>query len=103
MGHRPGASFRVKALRLEVLTTTKTDGGGKVIDAVVPRFERVAIAYSGKLGGAKVNRMLVIEPAEGDETTFEFNGYSVVGRYRVVERVNDPETAAVRFRTFGPA
>ena len=95
MGNRAGASFRVKAPGLEVVQTTKLEGGGKTIDAVVPRFERAAIAFSGK----KVNRMFVLEPAD-EEDSFTFEDFEIRGRYRVVEKINDPEEASKRFRSF---
>lgn len=98
MGNRAGASFRVKAPELETVETTKLEGGGKVIEAVVPRFERAAVAFSGK----KVNRMFVLEPAD-DEDRFDFEGFSIAGRYRVTEKINDPEEASKRFRSFRPA
>lgn len=95
MGNKPGASFRVKAPELEVVSEQKLEGGGKMIDAVVPKFARVAIVFSGKSS----NRMFVLEPSdEGD--AFEFNGFEVRGKYRVAEKINDPEEASKRFRAF---
>lgn len=95
MGNKPGASFRVKAPGLERGEETKLEGGGKLIEARVERFTRAAIAFSGK----SVNRMFVLEPA-AEANSFEFEGFEVSGRYRVVEKVNDPEEASKRFRSF---
>lgn len=97
MGNRPGASFRVKAPGLEEASRTKIEGGGKLIEATVPRFARAAIAFSGK----SVNRMFVLEPAT-EANSFEFEGFEVVGRYRVAEKINSPEEASKRFRAFRP-
>lgn len=95
MGNRKGASLRVKAAGLQLVSKEDLEGGGQLIEAVVPNFERVAVAFSGK----KTNRMFVLEP--GDEADFfDFADFRIEGRYRVVEKVNDPETASKRFRAF---
>lgn len=97
MGSKPGASFRVKAPVLEEASRTKIEGGGKLIEATVPRFARAAIAFSGK----QMNRMFVLEPAS-EENAFEFDGFEVRGRYRVIEKINGAEEASKRFRAFRP-
>lgn len=94
-GNRPGASFRVKAPGLDVLEVTKVEGGGKLMDAIVPAFERAAIAF----GGARVHRMFVLEPAD-EPNRFQFEGFEVRGRYRVAEKVNDPEESSKRYKAF---
>lgn len=94
MGNKPGRSFRVKVAGLEVLEKKKLPGGGKLIEAVVPRFERAAVAFSGK----SMNRMFLLEPAE-EENSFEFDGFEIRGRYRVAEKINQPEVAAELWKT----
>lgn len=97
MGNRPGASFRVKAAEIEEVSKTKLEDGGQVIEAVVPRFERVGIAFSG----TRSNTFLVLEP-DDEERTRDFQSYGVTGRFRIVEKVTDPEEASKRFRSFRP-
>lgn len=101
MGSAAGASLRVKAAGLEVEREEKLAGGGKAIDAVVPRFARVAIAYSGKRSnGSKFNHLLVLEPADDVDDLEPVDGFTVVGRFRVAEKITDPEEASKRFRSF---
>lgn len=95
MGNRPGASFRVKAPGLEVVSTTKLEGGGKVIEATVPRFARAAIAFSGK----EMNRAFFLVPAD-EENSFTFDAFEIRGRYRVAEKINDAVKASKAFKAF---
>lgn len=99
-GSRPGASLRVKAAELEVTGEEKLEGG-KAFDAIVPRFERVAIAYTGKRSnGSKFNHLLVLEPSDERDRIEPLDGFFVEGRFRVVEKITDPEEASRRFRAF---
>lgn len=98
MGNRPGASFRVKAPGLEEVGATKLEDGGRVVEAIVPRFARAAIAFSGK----RSNTFLLLEP-DAEEHERDFHGtYGVSGRFRIVEKITDPEEARKRFRSFRP-
>jgi len=91
IGNKPGGSFRVKVDGFEV-----TGKEGKVVDGVVREFRgRAAIAFSGK----DSNRMMVLEPAE-EEESFEIGGFYVRGKFRVVEKVNNPREAAERWKGF---
>lgn len=98
MGNRAGASFRVKAAELEIVGEEKLEGGGKLIDAIVPRFERVAIAFSGK----KMNRAFILEPAD-EPSTYDFEGFSISGRFKIAEKINDAAEASRRFKSFRPS
>lgn len=97
MGNKPGSSFRVKARELEVLEKEPLAGGGKLLVAEVPRFERAAVAISGK----RMNRLFVLVPADEDNS-FEFEDFSIRGRYRVLEKENDAQRASERFKNFLP-
>lgn len=94
LGHRTGASFRVKAAGLQIVSVTRLPDG-RIFDAVVPRFQRAAIAFSGR----KMNRMFVLEPADRPNW-YEFRGFWIRGDYEAVEKVNDPRRAGERFRAF---
>ena len=100
IGNRPGASFRVKAPGLEEVGSTKLEDGGQVVEAIVPRFTRAAVAFSGK----RSNTFLLLEPQpDGEERVRDFHGcYEVRGRFRIVEKITDPEEASKRFRAFRP-
>lgn len=94
MGNEPGRSFRVKAPGLVVLEKSPL-ASGSVITAIVPTFARGAVAFSGE----QVNRMFVLEPSD-EPNAFDFGRFGIAGRYRVVEKVNDPEQASKCFREF---
>lgn len=97
MGNRPRASFRVKARGLEILGSTKLDGGGRRLEAVVADFELVAIAFSGK----RSNAFLLLEPGDRERVHW-FQGFGVRGPFRIIEKITDPELASLRFRAFQP-
>lgn len=99
MGNKPGLSFRVKAPNLELIREEPLEGGGKAIDGVVHSFTRAAIAMSWTTRGEKKNVMLVIAPAEAPYEV-KREDFDVTGNFRIVEKVNDPEEASKRFRTF---
>ena len=94
-GNKPGGSFRIKAP--ELIRTGQT---GNVIDAVVPRFARVAVAFSGK----QQNRLFVIEPdaPDAEPSEFEIGGFFIRGRFRIARKVNNPRRASEEFRAFTP-
>jgi excisionase family DNA binding protein len=94
MGTHRGASFRVKAPSLEVIET-KTLDGGELMQAIVSRFERAAIAFSREA----TSRMFVLEPSE-KSSRFDFDDFGITGKYRIVEKINNPERASLAFRSF---
>lgn len=93
MGNMPGSSFMVKVLGLEPLAIERD---GHVLDGEVRTFTRAAIKFGGTTG----QRMFVIEPAD-EPNEFVFGAFFVRGRYRVIEKVNNPATAAERWLAFG--
>lgn len=96
MGNHEGASFRVKVDGLEIVGKSKLPGGGRIIHAVVPAFDRAAIAFSGKV----MNRMMLLGPSPR-WNWFEFGeAFSIRGYYEVLEKVNDAQRASERFRAF---
>jgi excisionase family DNA binding protein len=97
IGNAPGASFMVKAD--EEIETCPVEGapkGARVFDAKLARFTRAAVKFGGKTG----QRMFVIE--RGDEPNeFALGPFWIRGRYRVVEKINNPAEAAARWKAFG--
>lgn len=51
--------------------------------------------------GKKTVRMFVLEPAD-TEDEFDFYGFSVAGKYRVVEKVNGAGNVGERWNGFRP-
>jgi hypothetical protein len=93
VGSVEGKSFRIKALGSEEVARD-----GRKVDVVVATFKRVAVVFSGEL----TNKLFVLEPSEkADE--FRFGPFYVRGRFRVVERVNDPKAASQRWKAFEAA
>lgn len=90
MGSATGFSFRVKAPDLEIV---EKDGHARV--GVVSKFERAAIAFSGKT----VNRFFVLEPAD-EPFRYDFGPFFIEGRFRVAEKVNNAQEASARFKAF---
>lgn len=110
-GNCPGASLRIKALLasdghaggLEQTKVTKLVGGGKVVEATLHRFHRLALAFSEKrVPGQPTNRMLVIEPADQSQTLMFDEHFGLAGHFVVMDEVRRPKQAAELFRSFKP-
>ncbi|UJR81510.1 helix-turn-helix domain-containing protein [Sandaracinus amylolyticus] len=94
IGNAPGASFMVKGGAFE-----ESGRDGRVIDGVIREFRRVAIKFGD--GGRHAQRMFVLEPATRSDE-FTLGPFFVRGRYRVVEKINNPADVAERWKTFDP-
>lgn len=94
IGNVPGASMKLKANGKEEVGRA----GKRVVDVVVPRFERAAVAFSGE----GHNRTLIIESADEDGE-IEYGPFWVRGRFRVVEEESRPRAAATLYKAIEPA
>lgn len=91
-GSAPGKSFRIRGATVDVEREE-----GRIREGTIASFRegKIAIAFSGEL----VNRLFILEPAD-EENRFEWPPFGIEGRYRVVEKVNNPAEASRRFREF---
>jgi hypothetical protein len=95
MGNANGKSFRVKYPgNLE--GETRIDH--HVIGGRIPTWRRVAVIT----GGEGKHRLQILEPADEDNELV-FAGFSVRGRFRVVEKVNNAREAREMFTAFRAA
>ncbi len=97
VGNKDGVSFRLKARQSFVI---KKGRRSTVIG--VPAFHRAAIYMTGRRSeNRKLGRLLVLESAPNDEPTeYEFHGFYVRGRFRIVEKVNQHSEAHHAWQEF---
>lgn len=97
MGNEPGHSMKVKAPNIEVLEKRRLENEGRLTEAVVPSFQRVAVFTTGKTT-AKVYEL---EPADED-CRIEFGSFLVEGKFRIARKQSGPSRAAAAFKAFVP-
>ena len=97
VGSKDGASFRIKAAGSFVIKK-----GRRSTEVGVPAFRRAAIYVTGRRSeDRKLGRLLVIEPAPDDEPTeYEFHGFYVRGRFRIVDKINQHSDAHHAWQAF---
>lgn len=96
-GNSPGKSFGVKFADLKVGESQKLKDG-KLRSAEVKTFRRGAV----KITGAKMHRTFILEPA-AKTSRYDLGPFFIEGRFKIVEKVNDPKEAARVFREFEPS
>lgn len=99
MGNCPGKSFRVKVLGtpMRLGEKEKLEGGGFVLPGEVARFDRATISITGE----RTHRVFRLAPAE-TENRFEWGPFSIEGRYRVTEKLNQPDVASDAWKVIRP-
>lgn len=97
LGSKDGVSFRIKAPETFVI-----EKGRRSTVIGVPTFRRAAIYMTGRRSeGRKLGRLLVIEPAPEDEPSeYEFHGFYVRGRFRIVDKINQHSDAHHAWQAF---
>lgn len=95
-GSTKGKSFRVKAAGLEEVDKRR-EGDLRLTESILPRWTsgQIAVAFSGE----KTNRLFILEPGT-ESDYFEWGPFGIEGKYRIVEKVNDPAKASQRFKAF---
>ncbi|HWA29144.1 MAG TPA: hypothetical protein VG734_26070 [Lacunisphaera sp.] len=98
--YRAGYDERSKAfLRIKAPTgELPVDKSNPEEDDAITRWKRVAVLTAG---GGKA-RLFVLEPA-AEKNEIKFHDYSVRGRFKVVQKVNDAARARVAWKDFSAA
>lgn len=97
VGSTDGASFRIKATGSFVIKK-----GRRSAEVGVPAFRRAAIYMTGRRSeDRKLGRLIVIEPAPDEPPTeYEFHGFYVRGRFRIVDKINQHSDAHHAWQAF---
>lgn len=97
-GNGPGKSFRIKVLGGDIVKGDRRhEDDCKIQEATVAKFERAAISISGP----QMHRVFILEPTvRAENPGFDFKPWGISGRYKVVEKINDPKRASEAFKKF---
>lgn len=95
---------RVQGYNLKVKYPGELEGEERIAEHTiagnVPRWARVAV-FTGHAGTA---RMFVLEPdPDAEEQTLEHNAFSVRGRFKIVEKINNAAKAGEAWKRFEAA
>ena len=93
LGSEAGRSLAVRVEGGELVRDGKA--GGRVEGHLSPGWTRALVRTTARPGGTRV---VVIEPAAGEENAIDHGGLSVRGPFRVVRKVNNPKAAAAAWR-----
>jgi excisionase family DNA binding protein len=93
-GNEYGTSFRVRVPDSKVL-----EKSGRAVVAEVDEWSRIAVLS----GGEGKYRFFELEPVASGLERLEFEGFYVVGPFRVIKKINNPREASEAFKAFEPA
>ena len=79
-------------------TVVPDDGPGKVAQMVIAPWRRVGV-FTGRGPSA---RFFVVAPS-GEENRMNFGDLYVVGKFQIVQKINNAREASVAWKAFEPA
>lgn len=97
VGSAPGTSVRLKVEGEKVVDRSK-DGAARFVDLEAAEFHEAALACSDE----EQSLFLRVAPAVR-KSRFDFGPFWLEGKFKIVEREEEPKKAVRRFREFSPS